>query len=115
MTDAEKNGVRNGWLDRYRRAVDEQEASCGLLAELIERLRDIVRLYDDGSLHVTGAPDKLVFGHGQEFSFKLPSHDELASTFVACEKARREEERVRTKALKAGVDRRALESVREPR
>lgn len=113
MTDAEKNGVRERALGRYLRAVDDRKAHCGLLAEHIGLLRDVVRLHDDQDLHVAGAPGRQVFGYDEHAGFRLPSHEDVVTAFVDCQKARAEEQRLLVEALNAGVSRDVLDAARD--
>ena len=115
MTDMEKTEIRSRAIARFLQAVDGRKAHCGLLAERVGRLRDVVRWHDEHALHVAGAPGREVFGDDEHAGFVLPSHQEVVAAFVDCQKARAEEQRLLVEALNAGVSREVLAAAATPK
>ena len=106
MTPDERKVLRDKLLISYMDAVDDRKAHCGRLASLIAIFRHVVRLHDEGNMQVQMNGDSPpTFEDGSVDGYRLPSHEDVVSAFIECQKAKQREELRRTDAANAGVDR----------
>ena len=96
MTANERKAIRDEALIAYHDAVDDRKAHCEKLYRIIDILREVVRHHDDGKLGVS--EDRKLAGH------QLPTHDDLVTAFIECQKAKQREERAYAQAVSSGVD-----------
>ena len=92
MSQDERKQIRDTKLVKYIDAIDNREAHCGNLSEIIDVFRQVVTLYDKNALD------------GSLSGLQLPSHEALVEAVVECQEAKQLEKARYEDALNAGVD-----------